>query len=296
MRLPFFIRKIAREIALQIAPKWYKHRLLAFIRQVSWHNLNTINRNLTDFEPELLLLPYLLQPTLSFIDIGCHKGEYLYAAQYYAKHPENLLLGFEPIPSLNRLLTRFFPKAIISPVAISNKNGEFLLKIPQINKQWRLARATLNTHYLETNEENSQKLTVKTQRLDDFLAQNKAAIAPPCLLKIDTEGHEWEVIEGAQQTIALYHPALIVEVEQRHHNQPITQIIDAICELGYNCYYYQPVAGQMVPFSATQANALQTANPKTDRQAYINNFLFLPTNTDQQIISNINTQIANSTC
>lgn len=62
---------------------------------------------------------------------------------------------------------------------------------------------------------NWKKNYLQSTTLDSFLSTNKKYNnhqLPICLIKIDVEGHEFEVLEGATETIRKYQPIIYIEV------------------------------------------------------------------------------------
>ena len=58
------------------------------------------------------------------------------------------------------------------------------------------------------------------------------------LIKIDVEGHEEYVIEGARNVIQSNKPILIVEIEQRHLKQ-IEEVFQSILKLNYKGFFLE---------------------------------------------------------
>lgn len=55
-------------------------------------------------------------------------------------------------------------------------------------------------------------------------------------IKIDVEGHEWPVIQGAEQTLRRHRPGLYLEAKQ---SLPQTRLwLDALLRLGWRCYWH----------------------------------------------------------
>lgn len=62
------------------------------------------------------------------------------------------------------------------------------------------------------------------------------------LLKIDTEGHEWKVLLGAQDSIKQYHPYVIFEYDRRTWQNAGAEFTSAqqfFADLGYSLYVIQ---------------------------------------------------------
>jgi hypothetical protein len=94
------------------------------------------------------------------------------------------------------------------------------------------------------------------------------------LIKIDVEGHEYSVIEGAAKTITSSRPALLIEIEQRHIHRPIADVFEKI--RGF-CYqgFFMGVLGltSLEEFDVARHQSME--NFGTEKAPYINNFLFL---------------------
>ena len=54
-------------------------------------------------------------------------------------------------------------------------------------------------------------------------------------IKIDVEGHEHEVIEGARETIKKFKPTMVIEMEEKHNQIPIEEQISSVEKMGYQC-------------------------------------------------------------
>ncbi len=77
-----------------------------------------------------------------------------------------------------------------------------------------------------------KEVNVKKMKLDNIKIRNKIGF-----IKIDVEGHEYEVIEGGKQTILENKPILLIEIEKRHSNRSVDSSINYINKLGYKSYY-----------------------------------------------------------
>jgi hypothetical protein len=114
----------------------------------------------------------------------------------------------------------------------------------------------------------ARHLDVELRPLDSF------GFTDCSVIKIDVEGHETSVIEGARKTIAASHPALIVEIEQRHNSRPIEHILGDLEGLGYRGFFLDE--GQLLPLKRLNLERHQSkAAFAVGPGAYINNFLFL---------------------
>ena len=142
-------------------------------------------------------------PESNCIDVGCHKGEILDLFLHHA--PNGIHYGFEPIPSLfEGLKTRYtLPNCHILDLALSNQKGTASFNYVVSNPSYS---GLLKRKYDRPNEEDTQ-ITVQTDRLD--------AVLPPDfrvdMMKIDVEGGEWLVLQGATETLTRWKPVVIFE-------------------------------------------------------------------------------------
>lgn len=138
------------------------------------------------------------------IDVGCHKGEILDVILKYA--PEGTHYAFEPIPMLyNRLLSRYHHLANVHiyELALSNtkasSNFNYVISNPSYSGLKRRA-------YDRPNE-NDTVIHVQTDLLDHIIPWTMKID----LIKIDVEGGEMGVLEGAVKTIQRCRPVILFE-------------------------------------------------------------------------------------
>ena len=95
------------------------------------------------------------------------------------------------------------------------------------------------------------------------------------LIKIDVEGHEEYVIEGARNVIKKNMPILIVEIEQRHIKKQIGEVFQSILKLNYSGFFFEN--GNLTSLNQFNYDLHQKLhlNNVTSKK-YINNFIFLP--------------------
>lgn len=249
-----------------ISPKFYKKRY--FKKLIGLSPSNIMSRGI---EPELLWIQSALKPTDVFMDIGANVGVYLYALE--GNIPSSQLYGFEPSKRLCARLRRLFPGAHIFPIAFSDENKMGTLKIPKVDGKSLKSRATLRSSYKEEGESGASYEKVKVMRLDDWAKIEE--IHSLSFIKIDVEGNELKVIEGAKKTLARLRPKLMIEIEQRHHETPVWNIIEEVLKLGYRAYYLNRETLELSPLSP-ELMEKQNANHLKEYSQYINNIIFVP--------------------
>jgi FkbM family methyltransferase len=116
--------------------------------------------------------------------------------------PAGRHIAYEPIPALHEDLVRHFPQVDVRCAALSNAEGEatFTVARDRLGYSGFRRRSPLAPEECDT-------VTVRTERLDEALPTGYA----PRLIKIDVEGAERQVIEGALETIARHKPIVVFE-------------------------------------------------------------------------------------
>ncbi|MEM0282356.1 MAG: FkbM family methyltransferase [Desulfurococcaceae archaeon] len=152
----------------------------------------------------------------TFVDVGAHIGRYTiivgkyYAAKVVALEPESL--NYTILMNnvrLNQLKNVFCYKA-----AAWNRNGEVFLHLSHSEGE----------HSVVTN------FSIKSERVRAVKLDSIAAF-DVALIKIDVEGAELEVLDGARKTIEQNKPALIIEV-RRENWEKMKEFLKGF---GYNC-------------------------------------------------------------
>jgi FkbM family methyltransferase len=129
------------------------------------------------------------------VDVGANLGAYsLLFAQWVG--PSGHVYAFEPAPEARRGLERHVAlnrcEGVVSILsdAVSSSSGIVRFHAAGTRGDNRIARG---------DEGTAARITVKTTSLDEFCAVHRVEAA---LIKIDVEGAELEVLQGARQTIA----------------------------------------------------------------------------------------------
>lgn len=212
-------------------------------------------------ERELRLVPFLARRSKISLDIGANKGVYSYAMLPHSAGVH----AFEPNPkSLDVLRSWGNDRLTIHDIALSDKAGEATLFIPRGGKSGYSNQGG-SMQKLHLDREHGE-VKIKVARLDDMNFTNIGFV------KIDVEGFEQQVLEGARETLKRERPNLLVEIEEKHTKTPIEDEIARVCAYGYDCFVLQN--GTLAPFKSMDAEK-NHRNPAT-RDDYIFNFIFLP--------------------
>ncbi len=207
---------------------WVRRRLVAtspcgYWRYRAWRR--------GDEESELALLPALCDPKRrgTVVDVGANYGMYLARLVGMADR----CVAFEPIPGLASMLRRGFGRRVdVHAVALSAERGsDVVLRLPRL----RTGYATI-----ETNNDLSSLASTPSRGLDEIVVPRETldnyALDDVRFMKIDVEGHEEQVLAGAEQTLAQHRPNLLIEVEDRHNAGCVERIMDRLTRLDYAAY------------------------------------------------------------
>jgi FkbM family methyltransferase len=191
-------------------------------------------------EPELLLLDQLCDKSKSSIDVGVFRGVYSYKMSEYS----NKVYGFEANPvlyqSLIKNLTQLKSNIELHNIALSDFEGDTKLKIPIRKKSF--FKSNFEDYYeggLATiepdnklNNKSFDTFDTKTLRLENFKFKEKIGF-----IKIDVEGHEFNVLKGSEKLLKKDKPNLLIEIDKQHSSK-VNETFNYLNELNYDSFYF----------------------------------------------------------
>jgi FkbM family methyltransferase len=217
-------------------------------------------KQLRSGEPEFRLIPFLADKARVSLDIGAHKGAYAYALLGHSQ----AVHAFEPNPKMFDVLQSWARgRVTLHPLALSNVSGEADLLVPKRRNGYSNQGSSLSAVKVQGDH---GTVRVQTRRLDDCGIDNVGFI------KIDVEGFEKEVLEGARAILARDRPNLLVEMEEKHTGVALKDMVASVCAYGYRCMVLR--RGSLLAFERLDLEASHTS-PQS-RQDYVFNFIFLP--------------------
>jgi FkbM family methyltransferase len=203
---------------------------------------------------ELYALSRLLQPGMVCIDIGANEGLFsLLAASVVGA--TGLVWAFEPSPrEFNRLMqnlevngltegTRSSGSAFAAvrpfQIALSHRAGSADLLVAEDEHAGHntLGRFAHQTALLRTER-------VALQRLDDLVAEEQLSRID--LLKIDVEGAETAVLEGAHDVLCQRRPLILMEVLDaalRFQGSSRDELLQRVAAYDYRVHPFDPASG-----------------------------------------------------
>ena len=132
---------------------------------------------------------------MTIFDVGANRGEYTSAI--LELYPRSRIFAFEPSRETFRLLEAEF--AAMSQVVKLNYGLGCKAQSQLLYKESQYARIASLTPLDVTDHDYTEKVVIRT--LDEVVSEH--GISEIDLLKIDVEGHELDVITGAQNTLTL---------------------------------------------------------------------------------------------
>ncbi len=225
------------------------------------------------FEPELGRLDELVPRGAWAVDVGVWWGPWTWWLARRATRVDS----FEPNVDLVDRLDPVFPaNATIHPVALSDRTGQAEFWVPSGGTGTE-GRGSLERP--ERLDEGWKHRPVVIGRLDDF------GLVDVGFVKIDVEGHEFAVLQGATELLERERPTVLVEIELRPDRPgPLDPIIEFFGDRYYRGEFlyrgrWRPI-GEL-DRSSTEALAARAArhgyatNLLLSRR-YIHNFVFRP--------------------
>jgi FkbM family methyltransferase len=171
-----------------------------------------------------------LQPGSVVIDVGANLGEWTvpFARKVGAA---GRVLAIEPAPRSAAALESTLAANALAQVeiircAIGDRDGTAQLAMPVVTS----ARADTGTARIGSICAGHDALRVPLRRLDSLAAERDLARLD--LIKIDVEGHERRVLDGATASLDRHRPTLVVETGHEAEGDR-TAIHDRLAGLGY---------------------------------------------------------------
>lgn len=180
------------------------------------------------------------RPDEVLIDVGANRGMTVISMLLF-ENLKNNIVAFEPNPLVFDKLTNNFlicnnSRISLYNCGLSDHNGQQTLYIPFYGK-WMFdglaslghaeAKNWLNKErfwMFNKNKVKVESLVCELRRLDDFHLK-------PYFIKLDVQGHELQVLKGAENTIKQHRPILLIECVTH-------EICDFLSPYGYLPFAY----------------------------------------------------------
>lgn len=196
-----------------------------------------------------------LRPGMVVLDIGAHVGQYSLIAAIDVG-PSGRVHSFEPNQIAHRLLSaniemNGFHNVTVHQLAVSDVAGEATLFVPEHDN--------LGEASLQPCQPNMKETKVRCVTIDEWA--RSADLGSPAridLMKIDVQGLEAKVLQGARQVLERFRPVIVCEFEERWLRGTGTSSVELkrmLSEMGYTTNRVSSAG--LVPVAADQAHGFE---------------------------------------
>jgi FkbM family methyltransferase len=216
-------------------------------------------------DPEMALLPFLCDRKRISLDVGANLGLFTYPMSRYSAHVH----AYEPNPFPLRVLKYVVDDNVtVHHMGLSDTSGEIEFVVPETYKGWSSNGASIND---KTKDEGAFSFPLSVMRIDDL------DLPEIGFIKIDVEGHEKQVIDGALETLARDRPNILLENEHIHMGDAFFTVFETLKDAGYHGYFMENGTLRHLSHFSIEAHQLAfSRGDKTPGVGYVRNFALLP--------------------
>jgi FkbM family methyltransferase len=238
------------------------------VRRVSprlWFYFKSLRYKFYNGEDEIWSVRHLLTRGKLAVDIGASIGLYSRELAKYATK----VVAFEANPRVAAFARRVASHNVeVLNVAISSADGETELRTPFNRRNHAIDDlATIEPkNPLHFDRVIAEK--VATRRLDGY------AFVDCGFIKIDVEGHEEAVLDGAMHLIESQRPVMMIELDDRFNPGIVERVTKRLSDPGYTAYFL--LGNRLLPTSDFAPRNLSDIK---------SNFIFVPNEAKARILS-----------
>jgi FkbM family methyltransferase len=212
---------------------------------------------------ELRFLWRYLQPGMTFVDVGAFHGIYSVIAARRLGDGGGVV-AFEPSPRDRRRLQLHLrynrlKSVVVEPYAVAAEAGDATLNVVVDGYQ------SMNSLRPPAVDHPVRQVVVQTIALDEYLHRNR--IDKVDLMKVDAEGGELQIFNGAKTLLSRFRPLIICEVLDkvtRPWGYPAREIVERLRTYGYGWFEILP------------DGSLLLHHPRNEYPEEVRNFLAVP--------------------
>jgi FkbM family methyltransferase len=234
-------------------------------------------------EPELWLIRHLVERGTTALDVGSSIGMYAQEMARYARK----VIAFEANPAVAEFTRSVAARNVeVITTALSSSAGRATLKIPLNPRGHTIDElATIEPgNFLHAGD--TATAEVAMQRLDDLPISNCSFI------KVDVEGHEEAMLDGASALIAAQRPVLMLELNDMFNKGVVARVAARYAALSYRGFFLshgkiRPIAA-FDPVRDQDEALLKFSRRKLPAGAeFINNFVFIPQEKCERVLARL---------
>lgn len=201
------------------------------------------------FEAELEFWRESLKPGMTIIDVGANAGIYAFSAAKRVGE-SGCVLAIEPFSACLDCLEETrrrnqFDQVKIFAGAASNYNGMIGLSLHPLSE----GNQVVSQDKIVNNNDLMENVECFT--LDTLIQTHN--IVTVDFVKIDVEGHELEVLQGARKLITKFHPVILYEnlIDDQAMNSDVPKFLQS---LNYELFEYQPWLRKLLPIDLSSSS------------------------------------------
>lgn len=195
---------------------------------------------------EMAFVLHVLRPGEHFLDVGANVGSYTVLA---AAGANARVTAVEPIPETFGKL-----RLNVSLNGLESRVRTCLLGLSDRNGMLRFSALLDTVNHVLAADENEPGVDVSVTRMDDLVGGDC-----PHVIKIDVEGHEFAVLQGASNTLSndrLMAVVLETNGSGQRFGRSNTDLFDVMRDYGFTPYRYDPFSRRLDSVKKGSANTL----------------------------------------
>jgi FkbM family methyltransferase len=234
-------------------------------------------------EPELWLIRHLVERDTTALDVGASIGMYSAEMARYAGR----VIAFEANPTVAAFTRRVAARNVeVVNAALSSAAGRATLKIPLNPRGHEISELATIAPGNPLHAGDSATADVPMQRLDDL------AISNVSFIKVDVEGHEEAMLDGAAGLIAAQRPVLMIELNEMFNRGVVARVAERYAAQSYRGFFLsrgklRPIADFVAARDQDAALLKFTRRTLPAGAEFINNFVFVPDEKCQRVLARL---------
>lgn len=190
--------------------------------------LPSARRAVADEDALVVVLTALLREDSNCVDVGAHRGSVLQHLVHLS--PRGHHIAFEPLPQLAVELRQRFPEVDVRQSAAAKEAGSssFVHVVNHPDYSGLRSRTLPSGSHTTT-------IPVQLEALDEVLDPAR----PVAFIKIDVEGGELGVLQGAERTLRVHQPTVVFEHGRGgsdHYGTTPEQVHDLLTSVGLRVF------------------------------------------------------------
>ena len=226
-----------------------------------WMTANGLNEGAPEKNGEFKAFNTLKSHCDVFLDVGSNKGIFIDQWNTSVSDSTGFALVFEPNPNLGTVLQKKITRGKLVQKAVSNKKGtaEFNIYTSDNTTSSLMNRSDMMPHFTDA----VTNLKVEIDTLDSYLALIQEESKKGVFVKIDVEGVELLVLQGAQKMLAaLPEVFLMFEYSKAWQigNHTVKDAFHLLDRLGYRLFRITPLGLEDLRFYSPEMDGPDYCN------------------------------------